>query len=391
MAGKKSVIETGVDKLVRLVREKKRISVKEAAKELGVSNSSVEEWGEFLEEAGLISIQTKFATLYLVEKEMSNKDLVSKLKDAKEEKEEFLRRVDSSLNSLNRDADEIKLIGSEFNKIQDLISNNCSILQKKLDKLDDFRSSRSELDVAERSIEKEYAHKLDVLESDIKLKYKEFDDVVKKIDAELVKVKQGAEHLAGLKASQKELRDKVSDANKLLDKVSSEIAKESAEVDGSLSKIEDSKKKAEKIKSEVESERSDVSDVSKKLKASRKEFESMEKEFKQDLELLNKGNLDKVAAYKESKKIMDRFTKFVSESKDMKSLLVESSKEEEALRKEFLKLAKRVQMMGVIASTPKLKSEIAALEKELSTIESKKSSLGGKMRKLRLFMRSVAK
>ena len=59
---KDSLLKTGVDRLVSLIQEKKRISVPEAAKELGVSQIVVEEWADFLEEDGIISIEYKFAT-----------------------------------------------------------------------------------------------------------------------------------------------------------------------------------------------------------------------------------------------------------------------------------------------------------------------------------------
>jgi hypothetical protein len=45
-------IETGVDRLVELVGQKKKISQEDASKELGVSVAVIQEWAEFLEEEG---------------------------------------------------------------------------------------------------------------------------------------------------------------------------------------------------------------------------------------------------------------------------------------------------------------------------------------------------
>ena len=53
MALAKSIIETGVDKLVNLVNTSGRISSLDAAKELGVSSAVIMEWADFLEEEGL--------------------------------------------------------------------------------------------------------------------------------------------------------------------------------------------------------------------------------------------------------------------------------------------------------------------------------------------------
>ena len=42
-----SIIQTGVDRLVQLVKQSKRISVPDAAKTLNVSKVVVEEWADF--------------------------------------------------------------------------------------------------------------------------------------------------------------------------------------------------------------------------------------------------------------------------------------------------------------------------------------------------------
>ena len=54
-------IQTGVDRLVALIKEKEKISIDEAAKTLGVSKINIQEWADFLEEEGIIEIKYGFA------------------------------------------------------------------------------------------------------------------------------------------------------------------------------------------------------------------------------------------------------------------------------------------------------------------------------------------
>jgi hypothetical protein len=61
IAGKTSQIETGIDKLHRLVREKGKIRLSEAASSLGVSEEIILEWGEILEEHKLIELHYPIA------------------------------------------------------------------------------------------------------------------------------------------------------------------------------------------------------------------------------------------------------------------------------------------------------------------------------------------
>ena len=76
-----SVIETGVDKLVALVNKNGRISSYDAVKELGVSNTVVMEWADYLEEEGIISIEYKFTKPFLVARKIAKKDLQEKAKE----------------------------------------------------------------------------------------------------------------------------------------------------------------------------------------------------------------------------------------------------------------------------------------------------------------------
>ena len=71
MAIESSVIETGVDKLVNIVKERGRIALTDAAKELGVSTTVIQEWVDFLEDEGIISVEYKFTKPFLVERKLT--------------------------------------------------------------------------------------------------------------------------------------------------------------------------------------------------------------------------------------------------------------------------------------------------------------------------------
>ncbi|MEK6981720.1 MAG: hypothetical protein AABX38_02210 [Candidatus Micrarchaeota archaeon] len=59
------LITTGVDALVRLVKEKEKIELAIAAKTLGIPQSTIEDWAHILEEEGIISIDYSLTKIYL--------------------------------------------------------------------------------------------------------------------------------------------------------------------------------------------------------------------------------------------------------------------------------------------------------------------------------------
>ncbi len=93
---KSPLLQTGVDKLVSLIKEKKKISMPQAAKQLGVSQVVVEEWADFLEEEDIISIEYRLATPWLVDKKIKKEEDKKDKKEKKEkEKDEDKKTADA--------------------------------------------------------------------------------------------------------------------------------------------------------------------------------------------------------------------------------------------------------------------------------------------------------
>ena len=64
-------ITTAVDSLVKLVKERRRISVEEVSKILKIPENIINEWANFLEEEKIIQIEYKFTTPYLLDKKQT--------------------------------------------------------------------------------------------------------------------------------------------------------------------------------------------------------------------------------------------------------------------------------------------------------------------------------
>lgn len=83
-------LETGVDRLLNLVKEKKKIATHEAIKLLKTTPELMREWVDFLEDEGMIVLEYKFSIQYLIDAELVNKKkeaVKSTLLESKEKKE----------------------------------------------------------------------------------------------------------------------------------------------------------------------------------------------------------------------------------------------------------------------------------------------------------------
>ncbi|MEM4260230.1 MAG: hypothetical protein QXG00_03265 [Candidatus Woesearchaeota archaeon] len=91
------VIETGVDQLINLVKEKKKISIVEAAKEIKTPLHTVQKWVDFLVEEKILGIEYKFTVPHIyLNKDESNfaKQKIEELKvDLQNYKDAFIMRA----------------------------------------------------------------------------------------------------------------------------------------------------------------------------------------------------------------------------------------------------------------------------------------------------------
>lgn len=391
MAGKKSVIETGVDKLVALVSRAKKISVKDAAKELGVSVASIEEWADFLEDEGIISIHSKFATVYLVEKKIGAKELTEKVKAVKGEKEDFLRRVESSINALERDHEEIKLIDSEFRKIRGVLQENFNQLSSKLEKLEDFRKSHSVIESKRRDIEKEYDKRLVELENQLAKDHKDYESIISSIEQEMAKIGKERQNIDQMKGAEKELEGKVGEINRMIETVQKNIDKSNEQLEIDEKRLAKSEASAAAIKEHIEKSSKELDVVTKEVKESHKALREMETGFIKDLESLQRGDLNKIGPYKESKQLVEKLKTFFEQTKDLDDMILKAETEEEKLKEEFNKLIKKAQAFSVMTGSSEVKKELSAIREELVEIEKRKGVLGTQLKKLRNLMRSLSK
>lgn len=77
MLGNQDVLKTDVDQFLNLVREKKKISLEEAAKLLSIPIATAQSWTDFLVEERILGIEYKFTTPYVfyIEKQKQQEDV----------------------------------------------------------------------------------------------------------------------------------------------------------------------------------------------------------------------------------------------------------------------------------------------------------------------------
>ncbi|RME53751.1 hypothetical protein D6783_01010, partial [Candidatus Woesearchaeota archaeon] len=128
-------IQTGVDKLVALVESKHSVELSDAARSLGVSKAVVQEWAEFLEEEGLISIEYSLSKVFLVQRKLSKKEVAQKAKEYETKKDLFVHKVETSIQSLEKETQWFEEVKKQYEEMKKDLGNELEEVHEEMKEL----------------------------------------------------------------------------------------------------------------------------------------------------------------------------------------------------------------------------------------------------------------
>jgi len=364
-------IETGVDKLVGLVNRRKRISVPEAAKELGVAVPVLEEWADFLEEEGIISLQYKLAKTFLVERRLSKEEVEEKAKQFEGKKESFVRRVETAASSIDREAEGLTNLKQEFEKIKKDLGGEIDGVQSQLKELEKFEDLKKNIDKEMISQQQEFKDKIREMDSQISREEKRYEEILAEVDAEKAKLSEEHGEAETLEKEEERITKRLQDFMGMVDAIKQKIKLEDELIDVSDKHIAKLDGMANNISTEVKSKRKMIDALIK---------ESKEKE-KQILEL-QEGVMKKVLERRkqidgyieEGKAKTAHIKSFFAKKSKVEQLLTTLEKEREGLKSELAGLVRKAIAFNLMSKSSEVKKHISELEKKFKDVEKKKES-----------------
>ncbi len=373
------LISTGVDNLIRLVKERGRVEIGTAAKELKLPARTAEDWAHVLEEEGIITIEYKLTKVYLVwrtpavkEVEQKREKLEERTVGTREEIEQLLSRVEEggkSLSAMQEDianlttrpmsASEVESLKRELAALQETYADKIRATSGKLDALRKKAvaagqkvEEKSGIGEAERSAASDLKNELDVLKkfeetlesqkSDTEMFFEAFetrvDDLQKQIEEgrNSNAMEELKAEIADAKAQKKELAEAVE-----------AVLEEQQSLEGKIAGME------KKL--------SDLSDGENSVAASRKkiaEIRRMAEEAKKQKKAVQNHLSDSITLIKkQSSKIEGTLKKYTDAGGSSQSLVEEYVEISEEMSRANEELAARQKDIG-----RKIAEQVSALE-----------------------------
>ena len=373
MGMESSVIETGVDKLVNLVKERGRIALVDVAKELGVSTTVIQEWVDFLEEEGIISVEYKLTKPYLVERKLTKKEVEAKAKDFSSKKEVFVRKAEVSLNFLEKQAEELKKVKADFDRLKQELGMELDTVREDLKELEKYQQLKDELKKQVEGQKNEAKLKIEELTQQVLREQKRYQDLITDIKREREELAKEKLESQSIEESEKILDKRLTELKNMMGSMEKKVSEENAAIKNSESHIEKMGLLVDEIKQRVEEEKSAIDPL----------LERSREQEKKVLELQSKI-VKKIAQKRKNassaKDITKKVENFFNKKLAVMNLVDNVNKDRDELEKSLIALIKKAKSFQLSAKSGDVGRQMLELEKKFSEVEKKKTEFEGELK-----------
>ncbi|MFC1753259.1 hypothetical protein ACFL96_07685 [Thermoproteota archaeon] len=382
-----ALIKTGVDKLVDLISKEKKLSLTAAAKKLGVNIANVEEWADFLEEEELITVDHTLSGTFLLPRKLTKAEIKVKTQEYKGEKDAFMRKVGSVMSNVEREAEDIKLMRTEFKNLHKEIGDDLEKVQDELGTIDKFRDFEQKINEKKSEFEKSCGKNTESMNSRLNMLQKRLDSLSQVKTKKEKDVSQKEEEVAGLIQKEQRLMHLLDSFEKSAEDLQTKIKKSDKALKLDQKELTDLKTLQETFKKDVEKSRTQLNALAGEQKEKQAQIKEMEGEF---LSKLKKSAVFRDAKLADAKKLQSTFQDFFEKHEQVKVIMETLEGHYDELERQLEKLAEKAVAYDITLKSGESIEYVKELEQELNNLNKKRSIFQKEFQKLRNVLRTRA-
>ncbi len=374
----KNLITTGVDQLIQLLRERKRISLAEAAKQLTVPRELIEEWTDFLEERGLVKLEYKFTTPYLVYTKPTQDTVKKTERGFQNKREAFQRQVESTLRIIQQHAAGLLDVKQELDKLNAEIEGKVTHIREELNALERFDSLKKDLRkelIQEYEVQKkkltELTRRMEATDAELARKLREVQEAYERLDTAM-------QDLEGIRAFEKNVKGTLDELREKLQKLESR-RREDEQI------IHNEERHITRLRQVIRRLESQLSQYRNQLRPLIADYARMQRDWekaKDDLLTRIEERLKRISTHHaEARQARKRLEEYVKKKVEIDVLMDALTSEVEKLRGEFLLLKQEAAVLRHVKKDASI--SLDDLEKRYTSLLKLRDSFEKKLEKLR--------
>ncbi|MCK4319341.1 hypothetical protein KAW38_02095 [Candidatus Micrarchaeota archaeon] len=347
------LISTGVDALIKLLSQKKKVELGVAAKLLHLSPDKVEDWAHILETEGILKIEYHLTKVFLVWAEATPVEIEKRGVEFVRKKKDFLEEIKGIKKLHAEEEQQLKMqkesfsslyssLSSKFDQIDSVVTKAEGIKKRQRDSVDEVNKKFSAL---EKNLES-LTSSMKFLESQIHSSKKTLEGT--KTDESLSEIKNKKKEIEGFKAS--------------LEKIIKEIGKAKEMGEGAPSSDE-----IQHMKNDFNSLRSKLSGVI----SESKDLKTVIGDFRESSEIISSARKELEKILKSAQRLRSELSHGFRDAGEMKEKLPKITFE---LKKDLEDLKHVEDTVSHLKETFS-QEDVSLLEGKIAELDKKESSL----------------
>lgn len=373
------ILETGVDKLVNLVRERGSIPLNDASKELGVNPTVILEWIAFLDTHCTIGVEYKLTTPYLIDRKHTGQEIDIRTKLFKSKREMFVRKAEVILNYFDNRQDELKNLKREFDALKDELGIELETVRLGMNELQEYKQRQEELYNEAQFKKNEAKTNINRLTNEILIEQERYQKFISEIKGQKDTLDRKNTEIQSVQKDLSKLYNKLAELSGSVVLVEKKVSY----YDSFIKNSQDSIRKLSRTASELE--RKSTIDYYARLQHLRSCIEQ-EKRIVKIQKNIFKKIVENQKNISNSLEIAKKINSFFENKLLIPNLVDKLSKDRNKLRQRLIEFIKKAKTLEVAQKKEKVVSQIIDLEKEFEELNKNRSAFENGVRRLMLLL-----
>ncbi|MCF7865940.1 hypothetical protein K9M18_00710 [Candidatus Woesearchaeota archaeon] len=370
-------ITTGVDRLIKLLNQKNKVTLEEVAIELNLEEETVQEWLELLEKEGLVKITSNLSKTWIESNKIEKKIVENAAGEIQSKKEAFARKIEIAIKTLNKDTSGFEEVKREFLSIQSRIKDELDTARKEMKELEQYDKLKKNINKEIEEQQKTYAQFTKAYENQIA-------DFTKKELQIINRLKKEEDNADKLEKSVNELLKTKKAAEETITKAVEDLKTVAKEIGKEMNQISKTEKSIKSIKNELvdfnihiqKNKEKQLNKLAERLNIDKQKIEQEHKDLLKNAKM----TVTELKTYSQTEKVLFKnFETLFGKKLKIKDLIETIQKEKNELKKELEDLEIRVKTFTIITKDPKIKSQMNEIEKTLKKYEERKKTIMSKI------------
>lgn len=373
-------IETGVDRLISLIQRKRNIDLDKAANELGISESVIREWAEFLEEEGMISMDYGLSRITLSERKLSKKETESRVQDFHSKKDAFVRKVETTIKALERETEEFNLIKNEFSELQKNVGTEMQDVKKELDELRHYEDLKKNIDNDIRRQKQEYIQLIERARQEIKYEENKYSTLLSDIGHKREELSEEKKDVLQLEEKEDHLRKRLEAIYGIVKSIENQLGDKEKRITDAEKQLTQLQTMAIRIEKDIRNKKKNV--IEPLIQKSEEQAEKISIVQDAILQKMKHKELKLESYSDKTKKLARKFEKFFDKKMKIGALLTKIDDDKHFLEDKLRELIRKVQVFNVLSKDSNTKEYMEQLVKNYGQIDNKRAILKKKVEQL---------